>query len=130
MLLDPVGSGVGQVGLGTDPVARPPVIALSASPSPPGPSAQIGGAVTRVANPKAFPATRTFPPLPGLDIFEVQYYVVAGVRQGGAWSYPMSMTTPAGTSSAWSVLSFPIAINTVHQTELFDVGVISASYTP
>ncbi len=87
----------------------------------------MGGAVTRIA---AFPATRTFPPLPGLAIFEVKYYVVAGVRQGGSWSYPMAITAFPGTSSAWSILNVPIAINTVQHRELFEVGVIPASYTP
>lgn len=130
LLLVRVVPGVGRVASTTTPVARPPVIAFSASPSPPGPSGQRGGPVTRIASPKAFPATRTFPPLPRLHIFEVKYYVVAGVRQGGAWSYPISVDTPAGTSSAWSVLSFPLAVNETHHKELFEVGVIPASYTP
>lgn len=42
----------------------------------------------------------------------------------------MAITAFPGTSSAWSILNVPVAVNTVQHRELFEVGVIPASYTP
>lgn len=110
---------------------HPPAIAFSVGRSAAprgGPPGASGGAVTRIANPRAFAATRKFPP-PTTNIFEVRYYVVAGVKIHGQWIYPMSITASPGSSS-WGIISFPLAVNDARHLQLDEVGVVSLPFQP
>ena len=124
---------MGRAAVGAVFHPHPPAIAFYASryvSSPGGPPGDVtGGTVTRIANPKAFHATRVLAPLT-TDIFEVKYYVVAGIREHGTWSYPMGITVPPGGTLGWNIFGFPIARDSANHTQLMEVGVVPQSFTP
>ncbi len=56
--------------------------------------------------------------------------MVAGVKVQGRWTYPMGITAPPGTSSTWSIIGFPIAVNDTRHLQLDEVGVVPQSFHP
>lgn len=82
---------------------------------------------TRIADPKAYAATRWEPPIPA-PLFDVQYYVVPEVRRNGQWSQGWGGGVNPGLPPGWVTLTSTLAVNDVNHTQLLELGVMPKAH--